>query len=82
MPPLSATLAAAVAAERTAAGMTQAELAERLGWSRDMVSQRERGITAIDVDELPSICQALDVGLMHLLRRADPQDLRALRLTR
>lgn len=82
MPSLSRVLASAVAAEREAAGLTQPQLAEILGWTRDMVSKRERGVTPIGVDELADICRALHVDLAHLLRRADPDDLRALALRR
>jgi transcriptional regulator with XRE-family HTH domain len=41
-------------------GVTQIELAERLGQSQAYVSKSERGERRIDIIELWRICQALD----------------------
>lgn len=78
MPTLRETLGRAVAAERTAAGLTQTELAARLGWTRDMLSKRERGLTPIAGDELPAVCRALGVPLHLLYARFPAADRRAL----
>jgi transcriptional regulator with XRE-family HTH domain len=64
-------------AERTRAELTQPELADRLGWTRDMVSKMERGQRTIGAHELPALCEALGCTVRDLLRGADPQDLAA-----
>ena len=48
---------------RQAAGLTQAELAARLGATQSFVSKCERGERRLDVVELRAFCQALGVGL-------------------
>ena len=44
---------------RKALGLTQLDLAERLLWSHDQVSLRERGAVACTVEELRAISLAL-----------------------
>lgn len=61
-------------AERTRADLTQPELAERLGWTRDMVSKMERGRRVVGAHELPSLCRALGCTVADLLRDASPAD--------
>ncbi|MBC1373389.1 helix-turn-helix transcriptional regulator [Listeria booriae] len=46
-------------AERVARGLTQDELAARLGWKRPKYAKRENGIVAIGADELALIVDAL-----------------------
>lgn len=84
VPDMSSTLAVALSrairAERGRLGISQAELATRLGWSRQVVTAIEIGDRPVAVHELPELCIALDVGLMDLLARADASDKQALRL--
>jgi transcriptional regulator with XRE-family HTH domain len=67
---LALTLARAIRAERTRAGLTQAQLGERLGVHAVTVSQIENVTRRVYVDELPAICDALGVTLAQLLDRA------------
>ena len=46
---------------RDAAGLTQAELAKRLGRTQSLVSNYERGQRRIDLAELILICRALEL---------------------
>ncbi|MBC1402106.1 helix-turn-helix transcriptional regulator [Listeria booriae] len=46
-------------AERIAKGLTQGELAAKLGWKRPKYAKRENGIVAIGADELALIVDAL-----------------------
>ena len=48
---------------RRAAGLTQEELAARLGATQSFVSKCERGERRLDVVELRAFCEALGVGL-------------------
>lgn len=73
-------MARAVRAERSRQGLTQAELAQRLGWTRDRVSMVERMAAAIALDELPGLCRGLGVPLSRLLVEADREDVEALDL--
>lgn len=51
-----------VKAERTAKGLTQDEMAERLGWkTRTPYAKRENGIVAIGADELGQIAEVLGI---------------------
>lgn len=77
---LAAALARAIRAERNRVGMTQEELGERLGWSRQTVTKIELGERQVAAHELVELCTVLDVGLMDLLSRADPRDRAALRI--
>ena len=63
-------LARAIRAERGRAGLTQAQLAERLGIKPVTVSAIETVTRRIYADELPAICDALGVTLDQLLFRA------------
>lgn len=51
---------------RDSAGLTQVELAARIGMSRDRVSDYENG-AALPSDALSAICEALDVSADWLL---------------
>lgn len=62
---------------RERAGLTQIELAERLGETQSFVSKCERGERRLDVVEVAEICDALGVSfkgfaakLEHALQKA------------
>ena len=48
---------------RKAAGLTQKQLAERLGQTQSFVSKCERGERRIDIVELRGFCQAIGISL-------------------
>ena len=54
---------------REQAEMTQKQLSEKLGRSQSFVSKYEAGELGLDVLELRSICQAMDVPLLDFVRR-------------
>ena len=56
---------------RRAAGLTQENLAQRLGQTQSFVSKCERGERRIDVIELRMFCQALGVSFTGFVRRLD-----------
>jgi transcriptional regulator with XRE-family HTH domain len=60
----------AVRAERSRAGLSQAQLAERLGWARTTLAAVESGERRVNADELPELCKALGVTLAVLLQMA------------
>ena len=74
MTDLRRVLALAVSAERTRADLTQDQLADRLGWTRSVVSKIEGGSRTIGAHELPAICGALGIDLARLMLDADPED--------
>jgi ribosome-binding protein aMBF1 (putative translation factor) len=53
---------------REAAGLRQAELAERLDVSQSFVSNVENGERRLDLIELRQVCRALDADLVELVR--------------
>ena len=60
--------------ERTRAGLSQRELARRLGLSSSMVSQLESGVSKPSVGTLYAIVTELDVSLDRLIRGEDRPD--------
>jgi transcriptional regulator with XRE-family HTH domain len=60
--------------ERTRAGLSQRELARRLGLSSSMVSQLESGVSKPSVGTLYAIVTELDVSLDRLIRGEDHPD--------
>lgn len=56
-----------IAAARRAAGLTQAELAQRLGWPRDTLIHYEHGRRALAIDRLIMIAGALALHPATLL---------------
>ena len=56
-----------IAAARRRAGLTQAELAQRLGWPRDTLIHFEHGRRALTVDRLKAIANALRLPAAALL---------------
>ena len=53
---------------REKAGLTQEQLAERLGESQSFVSKCERGERRIDIVELRAFCHAMDTTLEKFIR--------------
>lgn len=56
---------------RESAGLTQIELAERLGSSQSYVTKYETGDRRLDLIQLRSVCDALGVRLSKLAREFD-----------
>lgn len=54
---------------RRRAGLSQADLAERLGRPQSWVSKVEVGERRLDLEELRQVCQALDTDMLKLVRR-------------
>jgi transcriptional regulator with XRE-family HTH domain len=63
-------LVAALRGAREAVGLTQAEVAGRLGVYASFVSKCESGERRIDVVELAAFCKAYGVDLIGFLRSA------------
>ncbi len=56
-----------IAGKRKALGMTQAQVAEKLGMSDKSVSKWERGICLPDVSVYMALCEILEYLSMNLL---------------
>jgi transcriptional regulator with XRE-family HTH domain len=69
-----------IRAERSRKGMSQDELADRLGWSRSRLAAVESGTRPVRAHELPDLCGVLGVSLSVLLQMAPAEDLRRLGL--
>jgi len=54
---------------RKEAGLTQVELAERLGTRQSRITDYERGIRRLDLVELHQVCKALEIPLSEFVRR-------------
>ncbi len=54
---------------RKSAGMTQVELAEKLGQTQSFISKCEKGDLRLDVVQLARICEALGLSLSTFVRR-------------
>ena len=54
-------------AARTAAELTQEQVAERLGQTQSFVSKCERGERRIDIVELRAFCQAIGISLTDFI---------------
>lgn len=52
---------------RTAAGLTQEQVAERLGQTQSFVSKCERGERRIDIVELRAFCQAIEISFADFI---------------
>ena len=57
--------------KRRRAGLTQAELAKRLGETQSFISKCERGERRIDVVELRAFCKALGISFTAFVKRLD-----------
>jgi transcriptional regulator with XRE-family HTH domain len=60
-------------AARRSAGLTQAQLAQRLGQSQSFVSKAEVGERRLDVIQLRTICRALGTTLPAFVARLEEQ---------
>lgn len=56
---------------REGSGITQIELAERLGETQSFISKCERGERRLDLIELREWCRALDQSLVDILGRLE-----------
>lgn len=54
-------------AARKAAGLTQEQVADRLGQTQSFVSKCERGERRIDVVELRAFCQAIGISFSDFI---------------
>jgi transcriptional regulator with XRE-family HTH domain len=54
---------------RKRAGVTQAEVATRIGQTQSFVSKCERGERRIDIVELRHFCRALGISLVDFVKR-------------
>ncbi|VTU01475.1 ---NA--- : Uncharacterized protein OS=Thauera sp. 63 GN=C664_08778 PE=4 SV=1: HTH_31 [Gemmataceae bacterium] len=63
-------LTAALRRAREAAGLTQADVAAKLGAYASFVSKVESGERRVDVVELAALCRAYGADLVALLRAA------------
>lgn len=64
-------LAARLAELRRDAGVTQVELAAKLGASQSFVTKYESGDRRLDLIQLRDICRALDVRVSVVVREFD-----------
>jgi transcriptional regulator with XRE-family HTH domain len=69
-----------VRAERARRRMTQADLAQLIGWPRSSVHDVEAGRRKIGPDDLVALCNAFNITLAELAHGANPEDLHALGL--
>ncbi|MCP4559187.1 MAG: helix-turn-helix transcriptional regulator [Bosea sp.] len=72
-PGLHARVIALLVAARRDHGLTQADLARRLGRSTNFVFRVEAGARHLDVAEFIAIARALEVDPYELLRQAEAQ---------
>jgi transcriptional regulator with XRE-family HTH domain len=56
---------------RTEAGLTQTEIAQRLGQPQSFVSKYESGERRLDVLELREVCAVVGVSLADFVRRLE-----------
>lgn len=70
-PGLHARVVALLVAARRSQGLTQADLARRLGRSTNFVFRVEAGARHLDVAEFIAIARALEVDPYALLRQAE-----------
>lgn len=60
-------IGARIQAARAARGLSQEDLAEKVGRSRDAISRAERGANMPSVDTLIAIAEVLDVALVDII---------------
>jgi transcriptional regulator with XRE-family HTH domain len=58
---------------RTASGLTQVELGERLGQPQAIISKCERGERRLDVIELRAYCSAMGISYLQFLRKLEQE---------
>ena len=73
---LGVALARAVRAERARAGLTQAEVGRRMGVDASTISQIERMVRRVYIDEVPELCEALGTTLADLWAKAPASERR------
>lgn len=56
-------------AAREEAGLTQREVARRLGRSQSFVAKAEQGQNRVDVAQLVNLCAAVEIPLLEFMRR-------------
>jgi len=56
---------------RVEAGLTQSELASRLGTDQTFISKYESGERRLDILELREVCQGIGVDFVAFMRRLD-----------
>lgn len=71
---LAIALGREIAAERTAQGLTQAELASRVGVVKNSVWRYEHGDRGLDLDQMETVARALGLKLWQLLLRAEERE--------
>lgn len=54
---------------RKEAGLTQSQLAERLGTLQSRITDYERGVRRMDLMELRQVCEAVGIPLAEFIRR-------------
>src|SRR5215467_7370674 len=72
-----------IAEQRRLAGLSQAQLAERVGFATETISRMETGAAMPSLARIDSIARALDVDLAELFRfrsRTAPEDVAIERL--
>ena len=72
-------IGARVKEARTAAGLSQAALAERTGLGDEQISRIERGVESVTVDNLHRVAHALGVPFPSLFEIDGPGDQRLVR---
>jgi len=77
---LGVVAAANVRAERARRKWRQKDLADRLGWSVDTLSNLETGQRRVTLDDLVPLCRAFEIDIQRLLLGAEPADLAAIGL--
>ncbi len=60
---------------REAAGLTQEQLAQRLGQGQSFVSKYERGERRLDVVELSAVCQAIGISSVEFIQSLETRDI-------
>ena len=68
------TLGCHIAERRRRLGLTQCQVADRLGITPQAVSKWERGVSCPDVVYLDELATVLDVGIEELLRGTCPTE--------
>jgi transcriptional regulator with XRE-family HTH domain len=60
-----------IARVRVEAGLTQSELAARLGTDQTFISKYESGERRLDILELREVCQVIGIDFVAFIRRLD-----------
>lgn len=53
---------------RENAGLSQDQLAKRIGWDQTYVSKIERGVRRVDVIELIAVCEAIGIDAADFMK--------------